>query len=63
MTYPEVVSAAPGRKTTLSLADHLQAWLPRLVLAPTAVLILVFFYGFILWTGVISMTHVSGQLK
>ena len=34
----------------------LQAWLPGLVLAPSFALILVFVYGFILFTGVLSLT-------
>jgi glucose/mannose transport system permease protein len=34
----------------------LQAWLPRLVLAPSFALILVFVYGFILFTGLLSLT-------
>lgn len=59
MTTSEVVLPRPARSAGLPLADRLQAWLPKLVLAPTAVLILVCFYGFIIWTGVISMTHSS----
>jgi glucose/mannose transport system permease protein len=34
----------------------LQAWLPRLVLAPSFGLILLFVYGFIIFTGVLSFT-------
>ena len=34
----------------------LQAWLPRLVLAPSFALILLFVYGFIIFTGVLSFT-------
>jgi len=34
----------------------LQAWLPRLVLAPSFALILVFVYGFIVFTGLLSLT-------
>lgn len=36
---------------------RLQDWLPRLVLAPSFALIVIFVYGFIVWTGVISMTN------
>lgn len=38
-------------------AERLRAWLPRLVLAPSFALILVFVYGFILWTIVLSFTR------
>ncbi len=37
--------------------DRLQGWLPRLVLAPSFVLILIFVYGFIAYTGYLSMTN------
>ncbi|MDF3604895.1 sugar ABC transporter permease [Paracoccus sp. DMF-8] len=40
-----------------SARSRLQDWLPRLVLAPSFALVLVFVYGFIVWTGVISMTN------
>lgn len=59
MTHSEVVLPTSAYRTGPSFADRLQTWLPKLVLAPTAVLILVCFYGFIIWTGVISMTHSS----
>lgn len=35
---------------------RLQDWLPRIVLAPSFALVLVFVYGFIVWTAVLSMT-------
>src|SRR5512145_3280236 len=38
------------------LAGRLEGGLPRLVLAPTFVAILVFVYGFIAWTAWISLT-------
>lgn len=38
------------------MIDRLQAWLPRLVLAPSFLLILLFVYGFIAYTGYLSMT-------
>ncbi|MTH77936.1 carbohydrate ABC transporter permease [Paracoccus aestuariivivens] len=34
----------------------LQDWLPRLVLAPSFALVLIFVYGFIVWTAVLSMS-------
>ena len=37
--------------------ERLQAWLPRLVLAPSFVLILLFVYGFNLWTVFLSFTN------
>lgn len=40
-----------------ALLDRLQRFLPQLVLAPTTVAILVFVYGFIFWTGWISLTR------
>lgn len=36
--------------------DVLQDWLPRLVLAPSFVVVLLFVYGFILWTVYLSFT-------
>ncbi len=41
------------RRTVASLQD----WLPRLVLAPSFAVILLFVYGFILWTIYLSFTH------
>ncbi|EIO3968447.1 TPA: sugar ABC transporter permease [Vibrio vulnificus] len=40
-----------------SLADRLQHWLPKLVLAPTMLVTVVCIYGFIFWTAVLSMTN------
>lgn len=37
--------------------DVLQDWLPRIVLAPSFAVILLFVYGFILWTVYLSFTH------
>lgn len=39
-----------------SVTGHLQAWLPKLVLAPSVVISLCFVYGFMLWTFVLSLT-------
>ncbi|MBA1205264.1 sugar ABC transporter permease [Pseudomonas capeferrum] len=39
--------------------DALQRWLPKLVLAPSMLIILVGFYGYILWTLVLSFTNSS----
>ena len=38
------------------MIDRLQQWLPRLVLAPSFLVILLFVYGFIAYTGVLSFT-------
>jgi glucose/mannose transport system permease protein len=38
------------------LADTIEAWLPRLVVAPTFACALVFVYGFILWNAWLSFT-------
>ncbi len=39
------------------MVERLQNWAPRLVLAPSFLLILLFVYGFILYTGYLSMTN------
>lgn len=36
--------------------DYIENFLPKIVLAPTFAVVLVFVYGFILWTAVISLT-------
>ncbi len=38
------------------MKSHLQAWLPRIVLAPSFLLILLFVYGFIAYTGYLSFS-------
>ncbi|MFG6175705.1 carbohydrate ABC transporter permease [Halomonas sp. THAF12] len=40
-----------------SLTGRLQAWLPKLVLAPSVAISLCFIYGFMLWTFVLSLTN------
>ncbi|MHA7924852.1 MAG: carbohydrate ABC transporter permease [Marinobacter sp.] len=52
--YPAGVTRAPSR-----FLDALQRWLPKLVVAPTFVLIGVGIYGYMLWTGVLSFTSSS----
>ena len=49
---PADIPRERGRATA-----NLQDWLPRLVLAPSFAVILVFVYGFILWTIYLSFTH------
>ena len=48
-------AAAPGTAWTRT-TDWLQRQLPKIVVAPSFIAALVFFYGFILWTGYISLT-------
>jgi len=36
--------------------ERLQSWLPKLVLSPTILITLVFVYGFIIWSAVLSFT-------
>ncbi|QTP58528.1 sugar ABC transporter permease [Billgrantia antri] len=47
-------AAGPGARR--SHAGLLQAWLPKLVLAPSAAISLFFVYGFMLWTFILSLT-------
>ena len=42
--------------TNSSIASRIETWLPKLVLAPTTVAMVVCMYGFILWTGALSLT-------
>src|SRR4051794_2888433 len=35
---------------------RLQEWLPRIVLAPTFLITVIFVYGFIVWTGYLSFS-------
>lgn len=53
-TTPTINTAALPLKRLRNLADQ---WLPRLVLAPTLLLSLVFVYGFIGFTAYLSMTR------
>ena len=45
------------RLPNAKIGDQFAAWLPKLVLSPTLIIVLVFFYGFILWTGYLSFTN------
>lgn len=45
--------------TKTSPLDALQSWLPKLVLAPSMLIVLVGFYGYILWTFLLSFTNSS----
>lgn len=52
--HPARVARASSR-----LLDGLQRWLPKLVVAPTFVLVGIGIYGYMLWTGVLSFTSSS----
>lgn len=45
------------------MKERLQQWLPRLVLAPSFIVILLFVYGFIVYTGVLSFTDSKMMAK
>lgn len=45
-----------ARETALDLRTRLQEWIPKLVLAPSVAVMLVFVYGFILFTVFLSFT-------
>ena len=53
-----VVNRYEKKSTTkVSLADRLQHWLPKIVLAPTVLVTVVCIYGYIFWTAALSMTN------
>jgi glucose/mannose transport system permease protein len=52
---PNVATAARSRRA--SARERLQNILPRLVLAPSFILVLIFVYGFNLWTFFLSFTN------
>jgi glucose/mannose transport system permease protein len=55
---PSIVAAASSSRAGVERAKRAGAehWLPKLVVAPTFLIALVFFYGFILWNAYLSMT-------
>jgi glucose/mannose transport system permease protein len=57
VTERQPVTAMAERQTGPSLRGRFQDWLPRLVLAPSFLLVLVFVYGFNLWTFFLSFTN------
>src|SRR5580698_11118204 len=50
-------TAAPDRRSRATLRGRLQHLVPKLVLAPSFLLILIFVYGFNLWTVFLSFTN------
>ncbi|HLW91115.1 MAG TPA: sugar ABC transporter permease [Roseiarcus sp.] len=51
------IAATAQRKRRASARELFQGWLPKLVLAPSFVLVLIFVYGFNLWTLFLSFTN------
>lgn len=49
-------NAHPPKPAGISILDRIENFMPKLVLAPTFVGALFFIYGFILWTGYLSLT-------
>ncbi len=57
MSVTSMPTAAPVvAREKAGLRERMQDWLPRLVLAPSFAAILLFVYGFILWTFYLSLT-------
>lgn len=55
-TNGTLTADASEEKIAPSFADRLQIWLPKLVLSPTVLIAIFFIYGFVIWTGVLSLT-------
>ncbi|MGO8455469.1 sugar ABC transporter permease, partial [Rhizobium ruizarguesonis] len=47
----------PRQSTAISLRGRLQDALPKIVLAPSFVITIIFVYGFIVWTAYLSFTN------
>jgi glucose/mannose transport system permease protein len=60
MTITVAPIVTTRRKSRVSPRERLQNWLPKLVLAPSFLLVLVFVYGFNLWTLFLSFTNSKG---
>lgn len=57
MTRTNPVPTAQSASGAVSIRSRLQDALPKLVLAPSFTLVVVFVYGFILWTAYLSFTN------
>src|ERR1700733_10031699 len=57
MTITVAPIVTTRRKSRVSPRERLQDWLPKLVLAPSFLLVLIFVYGFNLWTFFLSFTN------
>lgn len=55
MTLPSSSKQRPNLR--LSFSARVERWLPKLILSPSIALSLIFFYGFILVTGYLSLTN------
>ncbi len=44
-------------KQSTGLLQRMEHWIPKMVVAPTFIMMLVFIYGYIIWTGVLSATN------
>uniref|UniRef100_UPI000361379B carbohydrate ABC transporter permease n=1 Tax=Leeia oryzae TaxID=356662 RepID=UPI000361379B len=51
------IASSPRQTRAASFADWLEVRLPKLVLAPSVLITLVFVYGFIAWTSILSFTR------
>lgn len=56
MTTTDIAPTVAPERTSARAVRMLQGWLPRLVLAPSFAVILLFVYGFILWTVYLSFS-------
>ncbi len=56
LTMTPVVTARTPAPPRCRFCDTLAGWLPKIVLAPTFVCTLLFIYGYIAWTAVLSFT-------
>ncbi|OZG71390.1 ABC transporter permease [Hahella sp. CCB-MM4] len=54
MSAEEPLQAA---KQSGGLLQRMEHWIPKMVVAPTFIMMLVFIYGYIIWTGVLSATN------
>ena len=57
MSVTTVPGAVTDRRRRLTLRTRLQGLVPKLVLAPSFLLVLIFVYGFNLWTVFLSFTN------
>ncbi|UIP30507.1 carbohydrate ABC transporter permease [Photobacterium sp. TLY01] len=53
----QTLSLTKQKAARPSLADRLQKWLPKIVLAPTMLVTVVCIYGFMFWTFYLSLTN------
>ncbi|MGC3965684.1 MAG: sugar ABC transporter permease [Rhodocyclaceae bacterium] len=56
MSSRSIAMSQPVARERARLMDRVEGALPKIVLAPTFAICVVFFYGYIIWTAVLSMT-------